>query len=89
MRSRRGHVMFKRRVSHETFPATELTVCPVHMKFVPCRPCFKDPQQHSTDSADIERVRQYQNGGCEGCVFDGREHSCGYVEDRVKFRPSF
>lgn len=44
----------------EEMVESDATVCVVHLKFIPCRPCDKDPQHHSTDPVDVEFVRQHQ-----------------------------
>lgn len=57
--------MFKYRRSRETAPELgeiEVTVCPVHLRFVPCRRCKPGEEKYSTDPADVERTRRYQQG---------------------------
>lgn len=39
-----------------------VTVCPEHLRFVPCRRCTPGQEKHSTDPTDVERTRQYQQG---------------------------
>jgi hypothetical protein len=43
---------------------TEAAVCVVHSRFVPCRSCDEpSPANWSSDPADVERVRRYQQDG--------------------------
>lgn len=39
------------------------TVCPEHLRFVPCRRCEPGQEKFSTDSADVDRTRRFQSGG--------------------------
>jgi hypothetical protein len=38
----------------------EPTVCPEHLRFVPCRRCQPGNEKFSSDPADVERTRRYQ-----------------------------
>lgn len=59
-RSRRGHVMFKSQGFNSPDPV-ELTVCPVHLRFVPCRRCKPGEEKYSTDPADVERAVKFHS----------------------------
>jgi hypothetical protein len=79
VRNRKGHIMFKYRRSRETAPEFDaylqasqelgedkVAVCPVHLKFVPCRRCRRDGTDYtSTDPVEIEKVRQFQVSGLD------------------------
>jgi hypothetical protein len=38
------------------------TVCPEHLRFVPCRRCEPGEEKHSTDPHDVERTIRFQHG---------------------------
>lgn len=38
------------------------TVCPEHLRFVPCRQCEPGDEKYSTDPHDVERTIRFQHG---------------------------
>jgi len=40
----------------------DVVVCPVHLRFVPCRRCPLGAEQFSSDPVDVARTRAYQQG---------------------------
>ena len=43
--------------------AEELTVCPEHLRFAPCRRCAPGQARYSTDPDDVRRTREHQTAG--------------------------
>lgn len=46
----------------ERLGSDEVTVCPTHLRFVPCRRCTPGQETYSTDPEDVRRTTEYQKG---------------------------